>query len=157
LAAIPDTLISGRRVARELTTLVERRDKPGMIVSDNGIELTSNAILAWSKDHKVEWHYIAPGRPMQDDYVGILNGRMRDQLLNESLFFGLDHARSHCGKGRPLRQFPASFIARIPADYAGIIAATGPRHPCSSRVVHNWAILAGRRVARLKLSPELRT
>lgn len=94
LAAIPDTSISGRRVARELTTLIERRGKPGMIVSDNGTELTSNAILAWSKDHKVEWHYIAPGRPMQNGYVESFNGRMRDELLNESLFFGLDHARS---------------------------------------------------------------
>ena len=47
LAAIPDTSISGRRVARELTVLIERRGKPGMIVSDNGTELTSNAILAW--------------------------------------------------------------------------------------------------------------
>ncbi|ANL10323.1 IS3 family insertion sequence transposase domain-containing protein [Rhizobium sp. N113] len=45
LAAIPDTSISGRRVARELTMLIERRGKPGMIVSDNGTELTSNAIL----------------------------------------------------------------------------------------------------------------
>lgn len=35
LAAIPDTSISGRRVARELSTLIERRGKPGMIVSDN--------------------------------------------------------------------------------------------------------------------------
>ncbi len=59
-----------------------------------GTELTSNAILAWSKDHKVEWHYIAPGRPMQNGYVESFNGRMRDELLNESLFFGLDHARS---------------------------------------------------------------
>jgi hypothetical protein len=40
LAAIPDTSISGRRVARELTTLMERRGKPGMIVSDNGTEFT---------------------------------------------------------------------------------------------------------------------
>lgn len=79
LAAIPDTSISGRRVARELTTLIERRGKPGMIVSDNGTELTSNAILAWSKDHKVEWHYIAPGRPMQNGYVESFNGRMRDE------------------------------------------------------------------------------
>lgn len=60
LAAIPDTSISGRRVARELTTLIERRGKPGMIVSDHGTEFTSNAILAWSKDHKIQWHYIAP-------------------------------------------------------------------------------------------------
>ncbi len=37
LAAIPDTSISGRRVARELTALIERRGKPGMIVSDRAI------------------------------------------------------------------------------------------------------------------------
>jgi putative transposase len=39
LAAIPDTSISGRRVARELTDLISRRGKPGMIVSGN--------ILCW--------------------------------------------------------------------------------------------------------------
>jgi transposase InsO family protein len=69
LAAIPDTSISGRRVARELTDLIDRRGKPDMIVSDHGTEFTSNAILAWSKDHRVEWHYIALGRPMQTDVV----------------------------------------------------------------------------------------
>jgi transposase InsO family protein len=63
LAAIPDTSISGRRVARELTTLIECRGRPGMIVSDNGTELTSNAILKWCAEAKVEWHYIAPGKP----------------------------------------------------------------------------------------------
>jgi hypothetical protein len=31
---------------------------------------------------------------MQNGYVESFNGRMRDELLNESLFFGLDHARS---------------------------------------------------------------
>jgi putative transposase len=59
--AIPDTSISGRRVARELTALVTRRGRPGMIVSDNGTEFTSTAILAWAEDHRVAWHYIAPG------------------------------------------------------------------------------------------------
>ena len=93
LAAIPDTSISGRRVARELTALIASRGKPGMIVSDHGTEFTSNTILAWSKDHEVEWHYIAPGKPMQNGFVESFNGRMRDELLNESLFLGLDHAR----------------------------------------------------------------
>ncbi|MGV2081187.1 MULTISPECIES: IS3 family transposase [unclassified Rhizobium] len=128
LAAIPDTSISGRRVARELTTLIERRGKPGMIVSDNGTELTSNAILAWSKDHKVEWHYIAPGRPMQNGYVESFNGRMRDELLNESLFFGLDHARSAIAEwAEDYNHFrPHSSLGyQTPADYAGLIAATG--------------------------------
>lgn len=126
LAAIPDTSISGRRVAGELTTLVERRGKPGMIVSDNGTELTSNAILAWSKDHKVEWHYIAPGRPMQNGYVGSVNGRMRDELLNESLFFCLDHARSAIAEwADDYNNFrPHSSLGyQTPADYTGTIAA----------------------------------
>ncbi len=59
LGAIPDTSISGRRVARELSAIIERRGKPGMIVSDNGTELTSNAILSWCAERKVDWHYIA--------------------------------------------------------------------------------------------------
>ena len=97
LAAIPDTSISGKRVARELTTLIARRGKPGMIVSDNGTEFTSNAILSWSSEHRIEWHYIAPGKPMQNGFCESFNGRMRDELLNETLFFGLDHAREKIG------------------------------------------------------------
>jgi len=30
----------------------------------SGTEFISNAILAWSKDHKVDWHYIVPGKPI---------------------------------------------------------------------------------------------
>jgi putative transposase len=97
LAAIPDTSISGKRVARELTAVIERRGKPQMIVSDHGTEFTSNAILNWSEDHRVEWHYIAPGKPMQNGYIESFNGRMRDELLNETLFFNLDQARQVIG------------------------------------------------------------
>jgi putative transposase len=97
LAAISDTSISGRRVARELTALIETRGKPGMIVSDHGTEFTSNAILGWATDHQVEWHYIAPGKPMQNGYIESFNGRMRDELLNESLFLDLNHTRQLVG------------------------------------------------------------
>jgi transposase InsO family protein len=97
LAAIPDTSISGKRVARELTAVIERRGKPQMIVSDHGTEFTSNAILGWSADHHVEWHYIAPGKPMQNGFVESFNGRMRDELLNETLFLDLDQARQLIG------------------------------------------------------------
>ena len=97
LAAIPDTSISGRRVARELTALIETRGKPQMIVSDHGTEFTSNAILSWATDHQVEWHYIAPGKPMQNGYIESFNGRMRDELLNETLFLDLDQARQLIG------------------------------------------------------------
>ncbi len=94
LAAIPDTSISGRRVARELSALIERRGKPGMIVSDNGTELTNNAVLRWCSEHRIERHYIAPGKPMQNGFVESFNGRMRDELLNETMFRNLAHARA---------------------------------------------------------------
>jgi putative transposase len=72
-----------------------------MIVSDNGTEFTSNAILGWAKEHGVEWHYIAPGKPMQNGYIESFNGRMRDELLNESLFIDLDQARQLIAPGSP--------------------------------------------------------
>ncbi len=93
LAAVPDTSISGRRVVRELAELIAQRGKPGLIVSDNGTELTSNAVLAWCGEIGVEWHYIAPGKPMQNGFCESFNGRMRDELLNETLFLSLAHAR----------------------------------------------------------------
>ena len=94
LAAIPDTSISGRRVVRELGALIERRGKPGLIVSDNGTEFTSNVILAWAQENSITWHFITPGKLMQNGFCESFNGRMRDELLNETLFFGLDHART---------------------------------------------------------------
>ena len=93
LRAVPDTSISGKRVVRELTELIAERGKPGMIVSDNGTELTSNAVLAWCGEARVEWHYTMPGKPTQNAFVESFNGRMRDELLNETLFMSLDHAR----------------------------------------------------------------
>jgi putative transposase len=65
-----------------------------MIVSDYGTEYTCNAMLAWSRDTGVDWHFIAPGKPMQNGFVESFNGRMRDELLNETLFFDLDDART---------------------------------------------------------------
>lgn len=93
LAAVIDTSLSGLRVARELDRIAEMRGYPCMVVSDNGTELTSNAILKWQEDRKVQWHYIAPGKPMQNGFVESFNGRMRDECLNEHLFDSLRHAR----------------------------------------------------------------
>ena len=93
LALVVDTSISGKRVERELAKIAELRGKPCMIVSDNGTELTSNAILAWTAKTGIEWHYIAPGKPMQNAFVESFNGRLRDECLNEHLFHGLRDAR----------------------------------------------------------------
>ncbi|MEZ5687481.1 MAG: IS3 family transposase [Caenibius sp.] len=136
LAAVPDTSISGRRVVRELTALIEQRGKPGMIVSDNGTELTSNAVLAWCGEVGVEWHYIAPGRPMQNGYVESFNGRMRDELLNETLFLSMAHARVEIAawvedynRERPHSSLgyatPAAFAAELDKQWPASLRPTG--------------------------------
>jgi putative transposase len=93
LALIVDTSISGRRVARKLDTIIATCKKPLMVVSDNGTELTSHAILHWQQERAVGWHYIAPGKPIQNAFVESFNGRFRDECLNEHVFRGLPTAR----------------------------------------------------------------
>ena len=93
LASVPDFSLSGLRVIRELEALVAIRGKPAMIVSDNGTELTSNAVLRWAADHGIGWHYIAPGKPMQNAFVESFNGRLRDACLNEHVLMTLVEVR----------------------------------------------------------------
>ena len=130
LGAIPDTSISGRRVARELTAIIERRRKPGMIVSDHGTEFTCNAMLAWCKDAAIDWHFIAPGKPMQNGFVESFNGRMRDELLNETLFFDLDDVRAkitNWAADYNLQRPHSSLKYLTPAAYAAHLTATDHR------------------------------
>ncbi|MGB3317331.1 MAG: IS3 family transposase [Albidovulum sp.] len=93
LALVADTSLSGLRVVRELDALITKRGRPAMVVSDNGTELTSMAVLSWCQRTGVDWHYIAPGKPMQNGFVESFNGRFRDELLNETLFSSLADAR----------------------------------------------------------------
>jgi putative transposase len=93
LCLVPDTSLPGLRVARELDAVIAARGRPHLCVSDNGTELTSMAILRWCQESGVEWHYIAPGKPTQNAFVESFNGRLRDELLNETIFVSLAHAR----------------------------------------------------------------
>ena len=130
LAAVVDTSISGRRVARELAALVARRGRPDLIVSDHGTELTSNAMLAWTQETGIAWHFIAPGKPQQNGICEAFNGRMRDELLNETLFFRLGHARAATAPwvADDNHQRPHSAIGyATPAAYAAKLAAMGDR------------------------------
>ncbi len=72
-----------------------QRGRPKTIVSDNGTELTSMAVLRWSQETGVGWHYIAPGKPTQNAFVERFIGSFRDELLNETLFTTLAEAKTH--------------------------------------------------------------
>tara|TARA_B110000977_G_C10937355_1_gene439493 strand:+ start:118 stop:957 length:840 start_codon:yes stop_codon:yes gene_type:complete len=93
LVLIADTSLSGQRVARELDRVIAERGMPKTIVTDNGIEFTSMAILKWVQDTGIDWHYIAPGKPQQNGFIESFNGKLRDECLNETLFGTLHDAR----------------------------------------------------------------
>ena len=131
LALVADTSLSGLRVVRELDALIAVRGKPATVVSDNGTELTSMAILRWSQESRVEWHYIAAGKPQQNAFIESFNGRLRDELLNETLFTSLGHVRETLATWRidynNVR--PHSRLGNLPpAKFAQIIAVAPPSH-----------------------------
>jgi putative transposase len=97
---IADTSIGGARVARELDATIRLYGKPGAIVSDNGTEFTSRAMLEWQSRTGVAWHYIEPGKPQQNAFSESFNGRLRDECLNEIAFDSLAHARRELAKWR---------------------------------------------------------
>ncbi len=68
------------------------RSTPRVIVSDNGTELTSCAVLRWATG-RLDWHYIEPGKPVQNAFIESFNSKLRDECLNEHVFLTLAEAR----------------------------------------------------------------
>lgn len=93
LKMVVDTSLSGQRVRDELMELIETRGMPERILSDNGTEFTSTAILKWCHEQGVRWDYIQPGKPYQNGYIESFNGKLRDECLNENWFTGLKEAK----------------------------------------------------------------
>ena len=122
LAAIVDTSLGGVRVVRELGRLVDERAMPEMVVSDNGTELTSGAVLRWAT-RRVAWHYIEPGKPVQNAFVESFNSKLRDECLNEYVFTTLAEARTIIEAWRQdynqLRPH-ASLGALTPSEFAAL-------------------------------------
>lgn len=112
--------LSGSRVVRELERVFVSRGKPKTIVSGNGTEFTSVAILKWVQETAVDWHYIAPKKPHQNAFIESFNGKLRDECLNETLFSSLQHAREVLADWRENynQHRPHSGIGNIPpAEY----------------------------------------
>lgn len=100
--------ISGQRVARFLDELIDERAKPDQIVCDNGTEFTSKAMFLWQQDSHVKLSFIQPGKPTQNAFVESLNGKFRNECLNQHWFRTLEdatlkikHWRHHYNHERP--------------------------------------------------------
>jgi hypothetical protein len=153
LALIADSSLSGLRAARELDRVIAERGRPRMIVSDNGSEFTSNAILAWADQARVDWHYIAPGKPMQNGFIESFNGRLRDELLNETLFSSLSRARTALANWRADYNTarPHSQLGwQTPAAFAWLL------YQSSARPHHDVLVVEDGVVERLQISDPIR-
>ena len=78
-------------MVRELDRLTLQRATPKTIVSDNGTELTSTAVLRGTTDRG--GHYIRPAKPVQNAFIESFNSKLRDECLNEHVFRDLVEAR----------------------------------------------------------------
>ena len=85
--------ISGHQVARFLNQLGEVRDLPDQITCDNGTEFTSKAMFFWQQETGTKLGFIQPGKPMQNAFVESLNGKFRNECLNQHWFGTIEEAQ----------------------------------------------------------------
>ena len=147
LAIEVDTSLGGGRVVRVLEELKQRRGLPLKIRSDNGPEFVSRAVDQWAYEQGLHWHTIQPGRPMENGYVESLNGRFRDECLNENWFTDLADAREKIAQWKQdyneMRPH-SSLQYRTPVELAAQSAASFYHPRCE-----------GRRVGRTKTGESL--
>ena len=118
---VPGSSISGLRVTRELDQAFTECAMPKTIVSDNGTEFTSMAVLKWVRHNGIDWHYIQPGNPTQNAFIQSFNGKLQDECLNETLFSSMTDAREELNKWQEdyNHQRPHSSIGNLtPSEFA---------------------------------------
>ena len=100
------------------------------MISDNGTEFTSTAVLKFTQKQKLDWRHIAPGRPTRNAFAESVRGRMRDACLDEHQFFPTRQARAvilggvhNCNTVRP----PSSLGCQTPAACAEALSRNGHR------------------------------
>ena len=67
---------------------------PQVLRADNGPEFIAAAVGRWASEHDTLQAFIPPGQPWHNGFVESLHNRMRDELLEDNMFDGLDHART---------------------------------------------------------------
>jgi putative transposase len=63
-------------------------------------------VLAWTDRNAIGWHYIAPSKPQQNGFIESFDGSLRGELLNETLFHSLPHARTRPQRGATIPTRP---------------------------------------------------
>lgn len=121
-----------------LKRLERERGLPKRLSVDNGPEFAGKVIDAWAHKKGVERQFIQPGKPVENAFIEIFNGRFRDERLSEYWSSGLVEARRMIEARRrdfndalPHRslgcQTPAEFLSSLSCN--ADLRASGPYRP----------------------------
>lgn len=98
-----------------------------------GRELCGPAMLTWAQTHTVTLRRIESGKPNQNAYIELFNGRFGDECLNEQLFLNLAHAqviieawRCEYNEERPKKALGGLTSTAYPQQLASKSATVGP-------------------------------
>jgi len=86
------------RVIRSLDQIIEWRDKPRELRSDNGPEYISDALANWSKDNEIRLNFIQPGNPQKNAYIQRYNRTVRYNGLEQYLWTGIAELQDYSTK-----------------------------------------------------------
>lgn len=86
--------ISGDMVADFFDSLSTTHPLPEVIVCDNGPEFTSLTLDQWAHRRGIRLSFIQPGKPQQNAFIESFNGKLREECLNEELFYDLSDAQA---------------------------------------------------------------
>lgn len=115
--------MSGKAVVEALCDLSRERQLPQYVRSDNGSEFRSQVLTEWLSTQGVEPVYIEPGCPWENGIVESFHGRLREECLNQEIFYSrgecqviLDWYREDYNRRRP----HSSLGYATPSEFANL-------------------------------------
>jgi putative transposase len=93
LAIVPARSLTASAVKGVLAKLFAQRGRPATLRSDNGPEFIAFELTEWLEAQGAATYHIEPGKPWQNSYAESFNNRLRDECLNTTEFWSIDHAR----------------------------------------------------------------
>ena len=102
---------------------------PAAIRVDQGSEFVSRDLDLWAYQRGVTLDFSRPGKPTDNAFIELFNGKFRAQCLNAHWFMSLDDARPKCEAWRRdyNEERPHSAIGiKVPIELVNRSAALGP-------------------------------
>ena len=139
LGILVATSILAQDVIAFLAAVLQKRDAPVFLRSDNGSEFTAETVQSWLEQKKVGPAFIPPGQPWKNGFIESFHDKFRDECLQREWFQSLLEAqvvieawRLHYNTQRPhsslAYQTPAAFAAQYTIQPVQTLISVGHKN-----------------------------